>query len=325
MPVIAVVNRKGGSGKSTLAAHLAAWYAHKGCAVMLGDVDRQQSTRSWLRKRSESLPTIAPWTVDQNILRVPKGITHVVLDTPGGLHGFDLARMVMFADVILMPVCGSSFDRESAAGCHAELMTLPRIASGRCKVACIGMRIDMRSRAPQVLQEWAQGLGMPFLGVLRETPGYVQCLERGMTLFDLPPERFTNDLKQWAPILNWLDPLLSVAPAVPTSGPATTRATPSAPVASIPSRLAAAPVATTSRPGSVSPTAQHLPATQPRTNTASRPLEPRTVTRLNNPRVLDRVSASVPSRVAPEPARATPQPAQAESAPIPSFLKLVKC
>ncbi|MEK9803528.1 MAG: ParA family protein, partial [Curvibacter sp.] len=184
MPVIAVVNRKGGSGKSTLAAHLAAWCAHQGHAVMLGDVDRQQSTRSWLRKRNEALPAIAPWTVDQNILRVPAGITHVVLDTPGGLHGFDLARMVMFADIILMPVCGSAFDRESAADCHAELMALPRVATGRCKVACIGMRLDTRTRTPQVLKEWATGLGMPFLGVLRESQTYVQCLERGMTLFD---------------------------------------------------------------------------------------------------------------------------------------------
>jgi Mrp family chromosome partitioning ATPase len=38
MPVIAVVNRKGGSGKSTFAAHLAAWCARQGHAVMLGDV-----------------------------------------------------------------------------------------------------------------------------------------------------------------------------------------------------------------------------------------------------------------------------------------------
>ena len=52
MSVIAVVNRKGGSGKSTLATHLAAHFANSGVPVMLGDVDRQQSTQSWLRSRS---------------------------------------------------------------------------------------------------------------------------------------------------------------------------------------------------------------------------------------------------------------------------------
>jgi chromosome partitioning protein len=222
MPVIAVVNRKGGSGKSTLAAHLAAWYAHHGKAVLLGDIDRQQSTRKWLRRRSSALPAIAPWVIDSsNVLRVPAGITHAVLDTPGGLHGFDLARMVMFSDAIIMPICNSAFDRESAAACHAELMTLPRVASGRCRLACIGMRIDARTRGAETLSDWAAELGLPYLGALRETQLYVQCLERGMTIFDLSSHRATSDLAQWEPLLDWLMPLFTPVrvdnnPAIPS-------------------------------------------------------------------------------------------------------------
>jgi chromosome partitioning protein len=209
MPVIAVVNRKGGSGKSTLAAHIAAWCARNGSAVMLGDVDRQQSTRAWLRRRQASLPAIAPWALDQkNVLRVPSGITHVVLDTPGGMHGFDLARVVMFADAILMPVCHSAFDRESAATCHAELMTLPRVASGRCRLASVGMRIDSRTHAEQTLRDWSAAIGMPFLGALRETQLYVRSLEQGLTIFDLPARQVAADLAQWEPILQWMMPLL---------------------------------------------------------------------------------------------------------------------
>jgi chromosome partitioning protein len=44
MPVVAVINRKGGSGKSTLATQLAGCLANRGSQVMLGDVDRQQSS-----------------------------------------------------------------------------------------------------------------------------------------------------------------------------------------------------------------------------------------------------------------------------------------
>jgi hypothetical protein len=68
---------------------------------------------------------------------------------PAGIHGFELARVVMFADAIIMPVCHSVFDRESAAACHAELMALPRVASGRCRLATVGMRIDGRTSAGQ--------------------------------------------------------------------------------------------------------------------------------------------------------------------------------
>lgn len=213
MPVIAVVNRKGGSGKSTLATHLAAYFANAGVPVMLGDVDRQQSTQSWLRSRSlHRLPNSAPivgWAVDpKRVLRPPAGVRHVVLDTPGGLRGFDLARVAAFADVILMPVCNSLFDRESAAECYAEMMALPRIASGRCKVAAIGMRLDSRTKAAEVLDAWARGLKLPFIGVLREAQAYVRCVEQGLTVFDLPAAQGLVDVAQWKPIVAWLEPVL---------------------------------------------------------------------------------------------------------------------
>jgi chromosome partitioning protein len=220
MPVVAVVNRKGGSGKSTLATHLAAHCAHAGIPVMLGDVDRQQSTQAWLRLRSKQdvshKTPIVGWTVDaRSVLRSPPGVSHVILDTPGGLRGFDLARVAMFADAVLMPVCNSVFDRESAADCYAELMTLPRISSGKCKVAAIGMRLDARTKADEVLREWAEKHKIPFIGVLRETQGYVRCVEQGLTLFDLPPSKVEADLVQWQPILQWLRPVLHPKPVVP--------------------------------------------------------------------------------------------------------------
>jgi chromosome partitioning protein len=213
MSVIAVVNRKGGSGKSTLATHLAANFANAGLLVMLGDVDRQQSTQSWLRSRSlRNLPRSAPivgWAVDpKRVLRPPPGVQHVILDTPGGLRGFDLARVVAFADVILMPVCNSIFDRESAADCFAEMMALPRVASGRCKVAAVGMRLDARTRSAEVLEAWARGLKLPFIGVLREAQAYVRCVEQGLTVFDLPEAQAQIDTAQWKPIVAWLEPLL---------------------------------------------------------------------------------------------------------------------
>jgi chromosome partitioning protein len=210
MPVVAVINRKGGSGKSTLATHLAGYCASSGLRVMLGDVDRQQSSLAWLRRRS-SQPlanggAIVGWAVGaQSVVRPPAGITHVVLDTPGGLHGFDLARVVMSADVILMPVCDSMFDRDSAVDCHAELMTLPRVASGRCLVALVGMRLDGRTKGAGRLDAWAAQHGLPYIGSLREAQVYPRSAEEGLTLFDLQPSKVAVDLAQWRPIVDWLD------------------------------------------------------------------------------------------------------------------------
>lgn len=212
MPVVAVVNRKGGSGKSTLATHLAAWCSVTGRAAMLGDVDFQGSAQSWLKRREANAGVrgraIVGWSADpRNVMRPPAGVTHVVLDTPGGLRGLDLAKVVMTADAILLPVSHSMFDRESAADCYAELKQLPRVASGRCKVAAIGMRLDARTRGEESLRVWAAELGLPVIGVLRETQTYVRCAEQGLTVFDLPASRAQADLAQWQPILAWLKPV----------------------------------------------------------------------------------------------------------------------
>lgn len=209
MPVVAVINRKGGSGKSTLATHLAAWCARNERRVMLGDVDRQQSALSWLRRRAVQPlaqgAEIAGWALDgRSVLRPPAGVTHVVLDTPGGLRGPDLARLVMQADAILMPVCDSAFDRESAAECHAELMTLPRVAGGRCKVGVVGMRLDARTHADRQLQTWATSQGLRWVSGVRAAQGYVRCIEQGLTVFDLPATKTETDLVQWQPVVDWL-------------------------------------------------------------------------------------------------------------------------
>ena len=216
MAVVAVINRKGGSGKSTLATHLAGYWANAGAAVMLGDVDRQLSTQTWLRQRKTQrlgqARQIIGWSIDpRSFVRPPAGIEHVIVDTPGGLRGFDLARVVMYADAILIPVCNSIFDRESASECLAELRSLPRIASGRCKLASIGMRLDARTKSAEVLRAWAASLSIPFIAVLRESQAYVRCIEKGLSVFDFPAAQVETDLAQWRPILDWLQPVMHSA------------------------------------------------------------------------------------------------------------------
>ena len=216
MSVIAVVNRKGGSGKSTLATHIAAYCALRGAPVALADIDRQQSTRAWLRQRklnlsSESL-RITAWNVDpRSFVRPPVGIDHVVIDTPGGLTGLDLARVVMYADALVVPIGASIFDRESAAACLAELRTLPRVASGRCRIGAIGMRLEAHSDSADALHEWSQEQKLPIVAVLPQSEAYVRCIDKGLTLFDLPLEDMEGDLAHWKPLLQWLRPLVRPA------------------------------------------------------------------------------------------------------------------
>jgi hypothetical protein len=67
--------------------------------------------------------------------------------------------------------------------------------------------IDARTRGEVTLRAWADVIGAPFLGVLRDTQNYVRCVERGLTIFDVPASRVQADRDQWQPLLDWLDPL----------------------------------------------------------------------------------------------------------------------
>lgn len=215
MAVIAVVNRKGGSGKSTLATHIASYLADRGFEVMLGDVDRQQSSRLWLGLRPESRPAIHGWTIDdRNFARPPAGVKHVVLDTPGGFQGVGLMKVALYADAILVPSTASLFDRRAAADCVKELRTYPRVQLGKCRLASVGMRIDGRTRNGALIDAWAVEQELEHLGTIKEAQVYSRCLEQGLSIFDFPRNRSIESfLIEWERICGWIDEVLAAQSA----------------------------------------------------------------------------------------------------------------
>lgn len=203
MPVIVIANPKGGAGKSTLATNVAGWLARQGHAVMLGDVDRQQSARQWLALRPPQLPPIRGWDVDaEAIVRPPRGTTHVVLDTPAGLHGKRLDAVLKIADRVLIPLQASLFDIQATHGFVQALQAhrrAPEIAMG-----LVAMRVRDHTLAYEQLQHWLATLPLPMVGALRDTQNYVHLAARGLTLWDVGPSRVERDLAQWEPLTAWL-------------------------------------------------------------------------------------------------------------------------
>jgi chromosome partitioning protein len=203
MPVIVVANPKGGVGKSTLATNVAGCLAAAGHAVMLGDVDRQQSARQWLALRPPTLPRITGWDVaSDDIVRPPKGTTHVVLDTPAGLHGKRLEALLRIADRMLIPLQPSLFDIQAT---HAFVRTLREHRRGpEIELALVGMRVREHTRANEQLHQYLQTLPVPVVAWLRDTQNYVQLAAHGLTLWDVAPSRVERDLEQWAPLVQWV-------------------------------------------------------------------------------------------------------------------------
>jgi len=203
MPVIVVANPKGGVGKSTLATNVAGCLAAAGHSVMLGDVDRQQSSRQWLAARPPQLPHISGWDVAaDDIVRPPKGTTHVVLDTPAGLHGKRLDAVMRIADRLIIPLQPSLFDIRAT---HAFVNELRAHRRGHeVKMGLVGMRVREHTLANEQLQHYLGTLPLPVVAWLRDTQNYVHLAARGLTLWDVAPSRVERDLEQWAPLAAWV-------------------------------------------------------------------------------------------------------------------------
>lgn len=206
MKAFLVANPKGGSGKSTLATNLAGYFANQGGDVMLGDIDRQQSSREWLAIRPFELPTIETWEIGpDNIARPPKGTSHVVLDTPAGLHGKMLDKVLKLSSRVIVPVQPSMFDMLATRHFLEALLAEKAVRKGKADVAVIGMRVDARTRAAGELEKFFATFDLPVLAYLRDTQVYVQATAAGMSLFDLPPSRAERDVEQWQAIIDWAE------------------------------------------------------------------------------------------------------------------------
>lgn len=204
MPVIVVANPKGGAGKSTLSTNLAGRYARQGHAVMLGDTDRQRSALGWLALRPPTLPPVRTWEIaHDHVVRPPKGTTHVVLDTPAGLHGPRLQAVMALADRVIVPLQASPFDIAPTQAFIEELLARRRHA--RVPVAVVANRVREHTLATTHLRGFLATLPVPVVAELRDTQNYVHLAAHGLSLWDVAPARVERDLAQWAPLLAWLD------------------------------------------------------------------------------------------------------------------------
>lgn len=204
MQTFLIANPKGGVGKSTLATNLAGYFARAGHRVMLGDIDRQQSSRAWLKLRSPALPPIASWDMaDDRPAKPPKDTTHVVLDTPAGVHGKQLTQVLKSATRVIVPLQASIFDILATRDFLQQLAEEKSLRKNEIFVAIVAMRVDPRTRAAGELERFLANTGLPVIAHLRDTQTYVQAAAHGMSIFDISPARSEKDREQWQPLLAW--------------------------------------------------------------------------------------------------------------------------
>jgi len=202
MRTILIANPKGGSGKTTLSTNIAGYLANRGQRVALLDLDRQQSAALWLATRPDNLPPIRTLESKKDEARRNDIL---VIDSPAGLHGKNLAHALKLASKIIVPVTPSLFDLSASQDFLKTLAKEKKVRDNQCQIGVVGMRMEMRTRAAQALEYFLSALDLPILAYLRETQVYVNAAFEGKSLFDLPHHIAERELEQWAYLQNWLE------------------------------------------------------------------------------------------------------------------------
>ncbi|GGY19221.1 ParA family protein [Paludibacterium paludis] len=202
---VLVANPKGGSGKSTLSTNLAGYYACQGKKVMLGDVDKQQSSLAWLARRPEGLAPISGWEIAAGEpARPPKGTQVAILDSPAGLHGKKLDALIRRVDRILVPIQPSPFDMWASESFLGQLLEEKAVRKARVFLGVVAMRVDPRTRSARELEVFLSRYDIPVIGWLRDAQSYVRAAGEGLSIYDMPEGRTRKERESLASVVSWL-------------------------------------------------------------------------------------------------------------------------
>lgn len=204
MRAVLVANPKGGAGKTTLSTNLAGAFANQNRSVTLCDLDRQQSALRWMAFRDAALPPVTGYFGGgQIVLNLPQEADWVVLDAPAGLQGYKLSDYLRVVDKVIVPLVPSVFDMAATEDFLNSIRS--ELRGSRGKIGVVAMRVDPRTRAAGMLEEYMRHFDLPILAYLRNTQNYVNVAAQGMTVFDPPKARHKRDVAQWEPLLEWLE------------------------------------------------------------------------------------------------------------------------
>lgn len=204
MRAVLVANPKGGAGKTTLATNLSGYFANQGKKTTLCDLDRQQSSLRWMAFRDPVLPAITGYYGGNQIsLNLPREADWVVVDAPAGLQGYKLSDYLKSVDKVLVPLVPSVFDMAATE----DFLNAVRgeVRGVRAKVGIVAMRVDPRTRAASMLEEFLKHFDIPIVAYLRNTQNYVNVAAAGATVFDPPRARHRRDMEQWESLLKWVE------------------------------------------------------------------------------------------------------------------------
>lgn len=211
---ILVSNAKGGCGKTTIATNIASYYASKDKVVRLFDYDTQGSSQHWNNRRSEQYAKIDVVDAARRSgshmtrswhMRVPLETDVVIIDTPAGIDGPELASMLQENDFLIIPVLPSPIDIQATAYFIKDILLNGKARKKQIQIAVVANRVRKHTLMYHSLERFLFTLKLPFVTSFRDTQFYNKAIEKGVGILDINNAQTRIDQEQWAPLVRWLD------------------------------------------------------------------------------------------------------------------------
>ncbi len=205
MRSILVVNPKGGCGKTTIATNLVTYYGVWGVSTALVDVDPQQSSMEWLQVRPDNYAKIHGLSALSGYVTLPNGTERVVYDAPARSNTEKVLELMKLTEAVIIPVLPSPIDIRAAAHFIGDLLIKGHLRQSKKLVGVVANRVRENTIVYHDLERFLRSLEIPFVTTLRDTQNYVRAAARGVGIFEMGPSAVEQDIRQWRPLINWLE------------------------------------------------------------------------------------------------------------------------
>jgi len=205
MRSILVVNPKGGCGKTTIATNLATYYAVWDTPTALVDLDPQQSSMEWLRVRPKDENPIQGFNGLKGKIYPDANTERVIYDAPARTDSAKVARLIKLVDVVIIPVLPSAIDMRVAASFVADIITRVRANNTNALIGVVANRTQKNYQSYAALLRFLKKLDVPFVGALRNSQNYIKAADTGVGIFEMSLADAKIDMKEWEPIIKWLE------------------------------------------------------------------------------------------------------------------------
>ena len=87
----------------------------------------------------------------------------------------------------------------------ADLVTRVRANNAHAIIGVVANRAQKNYQSYKALATFLGKLNVPFVGALRNSQNYIKAADTGVGLFEMSVSDVKTDMKEWKPIINWVE------------------------------------------------------------------------------------------------------------------------